>query len=328
MKSLRLHDVGDLRIHDEEIPVPQAGEALLRVTAVGICGSDIHWFAEGTTGSANFSAPFVLGHEFAAVVESGELKGTRVAVEPHVPCGRCEFCAAGNPNLCPHHYFAGQAPQDGALREYMCWPENMLFPLPDNVSDAAGALLEPLGVAIHTVDLGKLRVGQRVGVFGCGPIGLMVVQLARLMGAVEIVATDKLPHRLEAAEKMGATAVFAADNVADLPEVDVAFEVAGAQGAVNSAVESCRPGGRVVLCGIPSDDTTTFKASTARRKGLTVKFVRRMKHTYPRAIRLVASGRINLDAFVTQRYPLTEGATAFREAEARNGLKVVITPSA
>jgi L-iditol 2-dehydrogenase len=325
MKALRLHNIGDVRLHEEEVPTPQAGEALLRVTAVGICGSDIHWFAEGTTGAASFTEPFVLGHEFAAVVESGVLKGRRVAVEPHVPCGRCEFCESGNPNLCPYHYFAGQAPRDGALREYMCWPESMLFPIPDNVSNEAGALLEPLGVAIHTMDLGKVRVGQRVGVFGCGPIGLMVVQLARLMGAVEIVATDKLAHRRDAAAEMGATAVFG-PGAQNLSEVDVAFEVAGDQGAIDDAVESVRPGGRVVLCGIPSVDTVTFKASTARRKGLTVKFVRRMKHTYPRAISLVSKGLINLDAYVTKRYGLAEGMTAFQEAEARGGLKVVINP--
>ena len=114
--------------------------------------------------------------------------GTRVAVEPHVACGRCVYCEEGNPNLCLDHYFAGQAPQDGALREYMCWPEAFVFPIPDSISDGAGALLEPLGVAIHTVDLGKLRPGLRVGVYGCGPIGLMIVQLAKLSGAVEIVA--------------------------------------------------------------------------------------------------------------------------------------------
>lgn len=326
MQSLRLHGIGDLRLHEEEKPVPADGDVLLRVTAVGICGSDIHWFADGGTGAADFSEPFVLGHEFSAVVESGALAETRVAVEPHVACGHCVQCEQGNPNLCPNHYFAGQSPQNGVLRQYMCWPEAFMFPIPDTISDEAGALLEPLGVAIHTVDLGKLRVGMRVGVYGCGPIGLMVVRLAKLSGAVEVFATDKLPHRLEAAKRMGATAVFQANDIAAIPEVDVAFEVAGDQGAVDTAIETCKPGGRVILCGIPSDDKTSFKASTPRRKGSTIKIVRRMKHTYPRAISLVAAGLIDLDALVSDCYPLTEGVEAFQVATARKGLKVVIKP--
>lgn len=326
MQALRLHGIGDLRLHKEAKPVPAEGEVLLRVTAVGICGSDIHWFAEGTTGAAGFSEPFVLGHEFAAVVESGAMRGMRVAVEPNVACGICHYCLEGNPNLCPDHYFAGQAPQDGALRQYMCWPESYLFPIPDMISDEAGALLEPLGVALYTVDLGRLRAGMRVGVYGCGPIGLMVLQLARLSGAVEIIATDRLPHRLEAAKKLGATAVFLADDNRNMPEVDVAFEVAGDQGAVDTAVETCKPGGRVVLCGIPSDDKTSFKASTARRKGLNIQVVRRMKHTYPRAIKLVEAGMIDLDSLISNRYSLVDGSEAFKIAEAREGLKVVIKP--
>jgi len=326
MQSLRLHGIGDVRLHEEEKPVPAEGEALLRVKAVGVCGSDIHWFAEGTTGSASFSQPFVLGHEFSAVVESGRLTGTRVAVEPHVACGHCSYCEEGNPNLCPHHYFAGQAPQDGALRQYMCWPEAFLFPIPDTLSDAAGALLEPLGVALHTVNLGKLQPGMRVGIYGCGPIGLLILQLVKLSGAVEIVATDKLAHRLDAAKQCGATIVFPADHTTEMPEVDVAFEVAGDQAAVDTAVDTCKPGGRVVLCGIPSDDRTSFKASTARRKGLTIKVARRMKHTYPRAISLVASGLIDVDSLITHHFPLSDGAEAFKVARAREGLKVIIEP--
>ena len=327
MKSVYLHGIGDVRLHQEDRPQPQNGELLLRVTAVGICGSDIHWFAEGTTGAAGFSKPFILGHEFAAVVESGKMEGQRVAVEPHVACGGCQYCLEGSPNLCPYHYFAGQAPQDGALRQYMCWPEEYVFPIPNSISDEGGALLEPLGVAIHTVDLGNLRPGMRVGVYGCGPIGLMVVQLARLSGAVEIVATDRLAHRLEAAKQMGATAVFAADDASsNMPEVDVAFEVAGDQGAVDTAVETCKPGGRVVICGIPSDDRTSFKASTARRKELTIIVVRRMKHTYHRAIDLVSGGLIDVDSIVSHRFSLDDGAEAFKVAEAREGLKVVVKP--
>jgi L-iditol 2-dehydrogenase len=336
MQIARLHGIRDIRVSEEAAPKAEAGEVLLRVTAVGICGSDIHWFTEGTTtGAAGFSEPFVLGHEFAAVVEEGELAGKRVTVDPQVSCGECEFCKEGNPNLCPHHYFAGQAPQDGALRQVMAWPKEFLFPIPDTLSDGAAAMLEPLGVALHTVDLGKLRVGMRVGVYGCGPIGLLVVQLAKLSGAVEIIATDKLQHRLQAAERMGATQVFQAENGAEADlimkataghGVDVAFEAAGDQSAVDTAVETIKPGGTVVICGIPSDNRTSFRASTSRRKGLTIKIVRRMKHTYPRAIKLVEAGLIDVESLITHRFPLQESATAFAVAEARQGLKVIINP--
>jgi len=335
LQIARLHGIRDIRVTEEADPTAKAGEVLLRVTAVGICGSDIHWFADGTTGAAGFSEPFVLGHEFAAVVEEGEWAGRRVAVEPQVACGECEFCEEGNPNLCPYHYFAGQAPQDGALREYMAWPKDFLFSIPDSLSDAAAAMLEPLGVALHTVDLGKLRPGMRVGVYGCGPIGLLVVQLAKLSGAVEIIATDKLQHRMYAAQQMGATQVFQAENgveaaliMAETADrgVDVAFETAGDQGAVDTAVETCKPGGIVVICGIASDDRTSFRASAARRKGLTIKIVRRMKHTYPRAIKLAAAGLIDVESLITHRFPLQESAAAFAVAEARQGLKVIINP--
>ncbi len=335
MKSVRLHGIRDLRVFEESIPIANPGEALIRVTSVGICGSDIHWFVEGTIGAAGFSQPFVLGHEFAGVIVGGEIGGKRVAVEPTVSCGRCEFCIEGNPNLCPHHIFAGQAPQDGALQEFLVWPIKNVFPLPDIISDDAAAMLEPLGVALHTVDLGKLRTGMHVGVYGCGPIGLLIIQIAKLSGVSRIIATDKLKHRLNAAREMGATEVISAAYNAELPMimaategrgVDVAFEAAGGQEAVETAVESCKPGGRVIICGIPSDDRTSFRASTARRKGLTIKIVRRMNHTYPRAIDLVETGMVDVESIITDRYSLGESSEAFSFAESRKGLKVIINP--
>jgi threonine dehydrogenase-like Zn-dependent dehydrogenase len=182
------------------------------VTAVGLCGSDLHWFSEGDIGDARLQEPLVLGHEFAGVIENGERRGQRVAVDPAVPCSGCEFCLEGNPNLCADLRFAGYSTEDGALREYMAWPTHCLHPLPDSLTDADGVMLEPLGVAIHAVDLGHLRPGMTVGVFGCGPVGLLVLQVARVAGATHVIATDKLPHRLEAAQSLGATAVFQATD--------------------------------------------------------------------------------------------------------------------
>ena len=331
MKTLRLHGLHDVRLHDEPKPVPAQGQALLKVTSVGICGSDLHWFAEEGIGDARLTRPLVLGHEFAALTESGE----RVAVEPAIACRECEYCLQGHPNLCPDVIFAGHGNTDGALREYMAWDEKNLFQLPDVLTDDDGAMLEPLGVAIHAVDLGHLKAGMTVGVFGCGAIGLLIIQLARLSGATNIVATDVLPHRVEAAKAFGAHhAILVGDRrgvemiraASGERGVDVAFEVAGDQEAVEAAVAAVRPGGKVILVGIPSDDKTSFSASVARRKGLTIKLVRRMKHTYLRAIDLVSNGLVDVRSLMTHRFPLEQAAEAFEVAQRREGIKVIIHP--
>jgi L-iditol 2-dehydrogenase len=335
VKALRLHGEGDLRLHDEAQPVPGPGESLLRVTAVGVCGSDLHWFSESGIGDAQLTQPLVLGHEFAGVIASGERRGERVAVDPAVTCEQCEFCLEGNPNLCDALIFAGHAVNDGALREYMAWPTRCFHPLPDSLSDADGVMLEPLGVAIHAVDLAHMKPGTSVGVFGCGPIGLLIVQVARAAGATQIIATDKLAQRLDAARALGASAVFQAtdgqENAAIWAEtkrrgVDVAFEAAGENEAVETAIAVVRKGGRVILSGIPADDRTAFTASIARRKGLTINLVRRMKHTYPRAIRLVELGLVEVRSLVTHRFPLSESERAFSVAQRREGIKVIIEP--
>jgi len=329
MKSVRLHGTGDLQIHEESVPVVGVGERLVRIKSVGVCGSDLHWFSEGSIGDAKLERPLILGHEFSGETEDGQ----RVAVDPAIPCGHCEFCEQGHPNLCEKMIFAGHGKTDGALREWMAWSEKSLFPIPDSISDADGAMLEPLGIAIHSVDLGKLKVGMTVGVFGCGPIGLLIIQMAKLSGAANIFATDKLPHRVDAAKRFGADQAYLVGDSDQLGEiraatrgrgVDVAFEAAGVQDAVDDAVAAVRPGGKVILAGIPDDDRTSFSASIARRKGLTIKLVRRMKHTYPRAIELVSKGLIDMRSIVTHRFPLEQAGEAFRVAERREGLKILI----
>lgn len=313
--------------------MPQAGETLVRVRAVGICGSDLHWFGEGAIGETPVTRPLVLGHEFAGVTADGR----RVAVDPAVPCLTCSLCLEGHPNLCEGIRFAGHGETDGGLREWVSWPERCLVPLPAGLTEADGALLEPLGVALHAVDLAHLRPGARVGVFGCGPIGLLIVQVARLCGASQIVATDlgERPHRLEAARGLGALALAAdggreARAIRDATSgrgLDVAIEAAGENAAVDAAVEAVRPGARIVLAGIPAEERTSFVAAAARRKGLTLVLARRMKHTYPRAIRLVESGQVDLGSAVTHRFSLEQGAAAFAVALRREGLKVLVQPS-
>jgi L-iditol 2-dehydrogenase len=332
MRTARLHGRRDVRVHDEERPTPRLGEALIRVEAVGLCGSDLHWYEEGGIGSNRITRPIVPGHEMAGRTEDGRI----VAIEPAIPCERCSLCLEGHPNLCPSIRFSGQGEDDGSLREWMAWPQKCLFPLPDGLTAIDGAMLEPLGVAIHTVDLAHVRSGASVGVFGSGPIGLFCLQVAKAAGAARVVATDlaSRPHRLAAARALGAEA-FAADDGLEAKAVlrsvgghglDVAIEAAGEQAAVDAAVESVRPGGRVVLAGIPPDERTSFKVSSARRKGLTIVLVRRMKHTYPRAIALVVAGRVDLRSVVTHRFPLAQAARAFEVAAHREGLKVVVEP--
>jgi L-iditol 2-dehydrogenase len=329
MRVARLHGPGDLRVGDEPAPNPADGFTLVRITAVGICGSDLHWYGEGGIGDAQLAAPLVPGHEIAGVAIDGPYQGRPVAVDPALPCGHCRLCHAGHPNLCPNVVFAGHGRCDGGLTQILRWPTAALHPVPDGMSPGQVAMLEPFGIAIHSMDLAHLRPAMSVGVFGCGPIGLLLIQLARAMGAGRVVATEPLPHRRVAAAAAGADLVLTPDDVADAdPDLDVVFEVAGTAGAVRDAIAAAAPGGRVVLVGIPDNDVIEFPASTARRKGLTIAMSRRMKDTvYPRGIELFRRGAVDLDSIITDRYPLAEAPAAFTHAAARTGLKTVVDPS-
>jgi L-iditol 2-dehydrogenase len=272
----------------------------------------------------------VPGHEIAGVVHAGPLAGTPVAVDPAIPDGVCAACLRGHRNLCPNVAFAGHGTLDGGLREVMAWPTHLLHPLPSWVTPTDGAVLEPLGVAVHALDLGHLKPACSIAVVGCGPIGLLLIQAALASGATSVVAVEPLPHRREEALRRGATAALSPDDAAESGvehQVDVAFELAGNDRAVDQAMVLVRPGGRVVLGGIPSEDRTCFTASLARRKGLTIVMVRRMKEdVYDRAARLVERGHVDVASLVTARFPLHAAADAFRSAMSREGLKVVIQP--
>lgn len=335
MKTVRLHGPGDLRLAEEPAPQPAPGSSVVRVTAVGICGSDLHWWSESGIGDSVLEQPLILGHEAAGVIENGPRSGERVAIDPAIWCGRCRPCRDGYRNLCVQIRFAGHAPQDGAMRQYLSWPDHLLHRLPDVLTDADGAMLEPLGVALHALDLGHLRIGGSAVVAGCGPIGLLMIQALRAAGAAQITAFEPLAHRRAAAIRCGADAAVGPEELTpgDVAElvgdgVDAAFEIAGTDEAVRLAMLSARPGGRVVLGGIPPADQTSFPASLARRKGLTIAMVRRMNETYPRAIRLSASGLIALAPFVTHRFGLAAAADALASAARREGLKVLIQPAA
>ena len=223
--------------------------------------------------------PVVLGHEFGGVILDGPRAGERVAADPADPCGQCEPCRRGRSNICIATRFAGFGTTDGALRSVMPWPSHLLHRVPDPIGDDEAALLEALGVAIHALDLAPITVGARVGVYGSGPLGLLLIQLLRLSGASVIVATDRLAHRVAAARTLGATHGFVvgaspltptpAADVRDVP-VDVAFEVAGDDDAIADAIGAVRPGGRVVLVGIPDDDRTHVPGRRCPAEGAVV----------------------------------------------------------
>lgn len=332
MLAARLHGPSDLRV--ERIPhpgPPGRGQALLRVRCTGICGSDLHSYLDARIGDTPIGGPLILGHEFSAVIEAlgsdslgGNFEplepGMRVAVDPAQPCHRCEPCEQGHPNLCCRLAFCGNYPYGGSFCEWMHMPARSCFPVPKAIDDAGAALLEPLGVGLHAVDLAKIRVSHSVAILGMGPIGLIILQLAKLGGADPVFVTDKLPWRLKLAERWGGIPIHCdrEDAVRRIARetrdrgVDIAIEAAWAGASAADAAEMARLGGRVVLVGIPGDDRLVLKHSTARRKGLTLVLSRRMKHVYPRAIRLAAGGAVDLNGLVSHRFSLKRASEAFR----------------
>jgi L-iditol 2-dehydrogenase len=326
MRASRLHGVRDLRLEELPRPRPRPGEVLLKVASVGTCGSDVHYYLEGRIGDQVVVEPIIMGHEFSAWVAGlgpeteGLEVGQLVAVDPAISCGKCEPCQEGHPNLCPKVIFCGTPPVDGVFAEYTVKPAVNCFPLPPEIGPAEGAMLEPLGIAIHAVDLTRLRAASTVAVLGAGPIGLLIAAVARASGASEIYVTEPLAYRRQFARDYVADAAFdphATDVVAEIKHltrgrgVDVAFEAAGAQETPEQAAAVVRVGGTVIVAGIPADDAMVFTASTTRRKGLTIKLVRRMKHTYPRAIRLVQGGAVDLKPLATHTFPLERIGEAF-----------------
>jgi L-iditol 2-dehydrogenase len=330
MQAAFLHAPRDIRLAETELDAPGPGELRLDVTAVGVCGSDLHTFLHGNIGGIAAQAPLILGHEAAGrVAEIGSglagqfTIGQAVAIDPAIPCWTCEQCEHGHPNLCTRLKFIGLWPDHGALREQMIHPARSCMPLPDGMSPVVGALLEPLGVALHAIALAKLNVGDAVAVLGCGAIGLLLIRLARLAGAQRIFASDRYAWRLAMAREFGATDILDYSQTEIVPAiarltggrgVDVAIESAWVTDTATQCVESVRNGGRVVIVGIPVEDFITLRASPARRKGLTIKMARRMKHTYPAAIALAQRGDVPLEALASHRFSLAQTQRAFDTA--------------
>jgi len=321
MRAARLHKKRDLRI--ERVPVPPVGpdEVLVRIKAVGVCGSDVHFFKNGRIGRTVVTEPIILGHEPAGeVAEVGgqvdHLKpGDRVAIEPQRPCRRCEFCRAGRYNLCENIMFCGTPPTDGPFAEYYASPAWICHRVPESFSDETAALMEPAAIGLHAADLSPVKPGDMIAVFGCGNIGLMTMQFAKLMGAEHIIAVDKLDYRLDVAGLLGADIAVNPDRTDCVQAVmeatagrgvDVAFEAAGVPETFQWSLECARRGGTAMLIGICAEDYVPLEMHGPRRKELTIQLVRRFNLTHPRAIQLVREGRIQTEPLVTQRFGLDE----------------------
>ena len=338
MDAVFLHGIKDMRIGPLSEPRPVDRQVPLAISTVGICGSDLHYYLEGGIGSAQVRSPFVPGHEFAGRVledreDLGLRRGQLVAVDPAKPCGHCEWCRADHPNLCPHVEFTGAPPFNGALTRTLMAEPRQIFPVPDGMTAVQAAMLEPLGVAIHAIDMAKPRLLESVAVIGCGPINLLILQLLRLSGVGQIYAVDPVDYRAQAAQRLGADAV--ADRheaVADLTQgrgTDLVIEATNSPLGFQHAAEAVRIGGRLVLVGIPEGDGYTLEASLVRRKGLSIKLSRRMGHVYPRAITLVAEGKVDVDSLVSHHFALEDTEQAFvLQAEYRDhAMKSVIYPN-
>lgn len=336
MKAALLHGIGDIKLGDIPEIVANKSELLLRIKVVSVCGSDLHYYHEGGIGDAKIHDPLVLGHEFSAEIiddraeEYGFEPGTLVAVDPALPCDNCEWCHKGYRNLCPNVRFTGAPPYDGALRQYLSAKPDLLYPVPATFDAEIAALLEPLGVAIHALDLAHLKPMASIAVLGAGPIGLLLLQVARHSGAGDIYVIDPLEYRAQAALRLGATKVALDHREIDAwtngRGVDVVLEATNSPLGPQHAAEAVSIGGKIILVGIPDGDQVSLTASLIRRKGLTIKLSRRMGNVYPRAIYMVEQGLIDLKSLVTHRYSLAQTKEAFaRQASyADNVLKSVI----
>jgi L-iditol 2-dehydrogenase len=337
-KALYLHGRHDARVAPFNPRERRPDEVLLDIAAVGLCGSDLHYYKDGGIGSALINSPFVPGHEFAGYLcedlePLGLTRGSLVSVDPNRACGHCAWCAEGHPNLCPNVEFIGAPPFDGAMTQRMWVPASQIVPVPTSFDSLKAVMLEPLGVAIHAVDLAKPRLLERVALLGAGAIGLLVLQVLHAAGAGDILVVEPLEHRRRLATQLGAARVASSfDELIDSTDGEgcsLVVEATNAPNGFRDAVRAARIGGRIVLVGIPDGDTYTLPAAEARRRGLKIKFARRMGEVYPRAINLIETGKVDVVSMVSHRVGLDETPSAFKAlAENAPGyIKVLIYPN-
>ncbi|UCC67922.1 MAG: NAD(P)-dependent alcohol dehydrogenase [Armatimonadota bacterium] len=344
-KAVYLHGVGDLRIHEEPVPqIAAPNEVLIRVAAVGVCGSDCHFYRRGRIGRFVVKEPIILGHEFSGTVvdvgaEVEHLKqGDQVAVEPGIPCRRCQRCREGRYNLCEREvvFMATPGLTHGAFREYLTWPADLAFKLPERVSLEDGAMVEPLAVGVQACRRAGIVPGQSAAVLGAGPIGLLAAQAAASYGAHPVVVTDVVSTRVALAEKLGMTAVDAGKS--DVVEairartegrgVDAVIETAGTLPTVREAMAAVKTGGVVVLVGMLAEEEGMLRAMDIIEREYDVRGVFRYATCYLPALSLIAAGRIDLASLRTHEFPLdqTEEAIKTTIEDKAGAVKVLVRP--
>lgn len=335
-----LYAAQDLRLEQRSIPQPGPGEVLLRVASVGICGSDVYYWWRGRTARFVVESPLVLGHESSAtVVTCGPgvhslQPGDRVAIEPGVPCRRCEHCKGGRYNVCPDVKFCATPPVDGTLTRYYVHPADFCFKLPDNVSDEEGAMLEPLAVAVYSCKRAEVGLGTPVLVLGAGPIGLVAVLTAKAMGAGPICVTDINESRLQFAKNLGADYVLnvsgrspaeTADQILSVMPTRPAalLECSGADSSYQAGLLAGAPRGVMVTVGRGNPEVT-LPLPLVTVKEMDIRGIFRYANCYPAALALVSSGRVDVRPFITHRYTLHQVEEAFHAARKGVAIKVMI----
>lgn len=327
----------DLTLVMEQRPVPRPGpgEVLVQIRSVGVCGSDIHYFEHGRIADFVVETPLILGHESSGVVTAvgagvDDLPiGSTVALEPGIPCGQCLQCRAGRYNLCPDVQFFATPPVDGTLCDYVVVPRAFAHEVPTHVSFDAAALVEPLSVGVWACQKANVRLGTRVLVTGAGPVGVMAALVARANGASEVTVSDTNPRRLAKAADLGfATVDPSAVSLPDVVTAEVLLECSGAAPAIDAGIRSIAPAGTVVLVGMSPSTMVELPVGVIQGRELWVTGTFRYAHTYPTAIDLVASGRVDLDALVSHTFSLEEAQDALTQpARDPAAMKVVIRVS-
>lgn len=334
-RAAQLHAARDVKITTLPVPVPAADEVLVKVTAVGVCGSDVHFYQDGHLGDWHVTEPLVLGHESGGVIVAVGADvtparvGERVSIEPQRPSHTSPETLRGDYNLDPEMRFYAVPGTDGAFQEYVTIQSHFAFAIPDSVSDDAAALMEPLSVAIATARKAAIQPGDRVLIAGAGPIGIVTAQVARAFGATEIIVSDLAEERRAAALSFGATEAIdpAADDLSRLAgTVDAFVDASGAAPAVRSGILTVRPGGRIVLVGMGIDEMP-LPISHIQNFELVITGVFRYANTWPTAIALVADGRVDLDRMVTGRFGLDRVTDALESTSDPTTIKSIVTPN-
>ena len=332
MRASVLHGVEQVVVEHRPVPTPAADEVLVHIQAVGLCGSDVHYYRHGRIGTFVVEQPMILGHESAGVIVAvgsavdPTRVGQRVSVEPQRSCRVCEFCKRGEYNLCREIEFYATPPIDGSFAEYAVIQADFAHPIPDSMSIEAAALLEPLSVGIATARKAGFGPGTSVLIAGCGPIGLICAQVARAYGVGEIAMTDLVAERRERALTMGATQVIdpSAESLPDA-HYDAFVDATGALPAVRSGIMATAPGGTAVLVGMGDDDMSLPVGAITSRE-ISVTGIFRYNNTWPTAIALVQQGLVDLDALVTARYGLDDVVGAIESDTRPDSLKSIIIP--